>query len=110
MMPGPDRIVACPHCNGLAKHLTLLSGNTIGARTWTDGKQLAPMLPRPPAVVKCRHCAECYWLSEAREVGSLDRWRGGTVDPAWEAAELVAEPTEEGYYQAIEKGLAKSRR
>ena len=42
MIPGPDQIVACPKCNGLAKYRTLLSGNTFGARVWTDGKQDAP--------------------------------------------------------------------
>jgi hypothetical protein len=57
MLAGPDQIVACPHCKALAKYMTLMSGNTFGARVWTDGKQDAPMLPHPPAVVKCRQCA-----------------------------------------------------
>ncbi len=107
MIPGPDQIVACPHCKGLAKYMTLMSGNTIGARVWTDGKQVAPMLPRPPAVVKCRHCVECYWLADAKEVGTVERWggKGQQVDPAWTAAQEVQEPFEDEYYQALEKGL-----
>ena len=108
MLPGPDRIVACPKCKGLAKYMTLASGNTFGARVWTDGKEVAPMLPRPPAVVKCRHCEACYWLSEAEEIGAVDRWSGENqrVDPAWTAAERVQEPTEEEYYRAVASGLA----
>src|SRR5438094_520151 len=68
MIPGPPRTVACPHCEALAWYMTLVSGNTLGARTWTDGKQVAPMLPHLPAVVKCRRCGRCYWLVDAKEV------------------------------------------
>lgn len=108
MLPGPDQIIACPHCKGLAKYMTLMSGNTIGAQVWTDGRQVAPMLPHPPGVVKCRHCDECYWLADAEEVGTLDPWggEGQQVNPSWAIAEEVQEPTEEEYYRAMEKGLA----
>ena len=37
MMPGPDQIIACPNCKGLARYMTLASGNTLDARVWTDG-------------------------------------------------------------------------
>lgn len=108
MFPGPDQIVACPHCGALAKYMTLMSGNTFGARMWTDGKQVAPMLPSPPSVVKCSHCRECYWLDDAKEVGTLMAWGGNSqVDPAWIAAEVVREPSEEEYYQALRDGLAQ---
>jgi hypothetical protein len=71
MLPGPDQIIACPKCQALAKYMTLRSGNTFGARLWTDGKRAAPMLPLPPEVVKCQHCGECYWLEAADKVGRL---------------------------------------
>lgn len=108
MIPGPDQIVACPSCEALAKYTTLMSGNTFGARVWTDGKQVAPMLPRRPAVVKCLCCAECYWLADAREVGTVQAWgdEGRQVDPAWRAAPVVQEPSEKEYYHALQKGLA----
>jgi hypothetical protein len=110
MIPGPDQIIACPDCMGLARYMTLVSGNTFGARVWTDGKQVAPMLPRPPAVVKCSHCAECYWLTDAEEIGTVDRWQGEgqQVDPAWADAQKVKEPTEDEYYQTIEKALVNN--
>jgi hypothetical protein len=112
MLPGPDQIVACPHCNGLAKYMTLLSGNTFGARFWTDGKKLAPMLPLPPAVAKCHHCAECYWLADAKAVGTVKSYGGDCreIDPAWTSAQEVQEPSEEDYYQALEKGFAADAR
>jgi hypothetical protein len=88
--------------------MTLTSGNTFGAVVWTDGKRIAPMLPLPPTVVKCHGCAECYWLSDAKEVGTVHRWsaEGKRVDPAWTAAPEVQEPTEDEYYEALRKGLA----
>jgi hypothetical protein len=92
--------------------MTLLSFNTFGARVWTDGKQVAPSLPRPPAVVKCHHCAKCYWLADAEKIGTVDPWsnKEQRVDPAWAAAQEVQEPVEEEYYQALEKGLAADPR
>ena len=106
MIPGPDQIISCPKCKGLAKYMTLVSGNTFGARIWTDGKKVEPMLPIPPAIVKCRHCGECYWLAEAKEVGTVTRGEGQQIKPDWVDAEEVEQPTEEEYYQALEGGLA----
>jgi hypothetical protein len=110
MMPGPDQIIACPKCKGLARYMTLKSGNTLDARVWTDSKMIAPMFPRPPAVVKCHRCAELYWRADAENIGIVDRWRGAGehVNPAWADAPKVEEPTEEEYYQALSKGLAKN--
>ena len=66
------------------------------------------MLPRPPAVVKCHHCAKCYWLTDAEKIGTFSSWRGAeqTVDPTWIAAEAVQPPGEGEYYNAIAMGLA----
>lgn len=110
MLPGPIQVIACPHCGELEQYQTLCSGNTFGARVWTDGKQVAPMLPHPPAVVKCSHCPECYWLSDAREVGEFDPWEEGAeaADPAWKNITFVEEPTEEQYDRAIAGMLAKT--
>ena len=107
-MPGPDQVIACPHCEGLARYMTLMSGNTFGARGWTDGKQDAPMLPRPPALVKCRYCGDCYWLADAREVGTVAPWDGPSPEekPEWRAAKGVQELSEEDFYRALGTGLA----
>ncbi len=111
MIPGPDFIIVCPHCKGLAKYMTLMSGNTYGARSWTDGKKIAPMLPHPPTVVKCRHCPECYWLGDAEVIGSISEWNNKdyTENPAWAFSEYIEEPSEEEYYRAIETNLARNK-
>jgi hypothetical protein len=103
MQPGPDRIVACPHCKGLAWHGTIATGNTLGMVVWTDGYRIAPMLPSPPPVVQCAHCHTAYWLADAAEVG---RREPGRPSPEGESVGRVAEPTEEEYYDAIARGLA----
>ena len=106
MTPGPDQVVACPHCSGLARYHTINSGNTFGARIWTDGKRIAPMLPEPPRVVKCHDCRNCYWLADARKVGEVGGWRpeAGATSPAWLAEPVVEEPAEEDYYRLLESG------
>ncbi len=62
-LPDKARILTCPHCGGKKEIMNLLSGNTIGARLWSDNKQVAPMLPSPSAVQKCPHCKHFYLLS-----------------------------------------------
>ena len=110
MIPGPDQIISCPHCKGLAKYRTLTSGNTLGATVRSDGKKIFPMLPLPPAVVKCQHCKMGYWLVDAEEVGTVDLWgeKNQKVNPEWAAAKKVEEPTEEEYYLFIDAKLAKT--
>lgn len=109
MKLGPDQIVACPHCGALAHHLTLDSGNTLGAKGWTDGRQYAPMMLEPPAVVECHSCSRCYWLADAEKVGVVARdfpWKV-PVPEAWKNAPEVKEPSADEYFVAIEAGLAK---
>ena len=82
---------------------TLLSGNTLGARYWTDGKMEAPMFPQSPALVRCAHCDAQLWLPEARQHAFVEPPKmfetvQGALDP-------IA-PTEADYLQAITSGLA----
>ena len=111
MLPGPDQVVACPRCGWFARHFTLMSGNTFGARVWTDGKQVAPMLPGVPPVAKCLHCKAFYWLSEAEQVGTVNDWDSEEefIDPAWAHAKDIEELSESEYHSAIESSLARNR-
>lgn len=103
MQPGPDRIIACPHCGLLARQRTLLSGNTFGAIFWTDGKMQAPMLPQFPAITCCHQCGRLYWIKDAPVVGE-ERY-GKTIPEEWKRAQVVRELTLDEWRAAIEMGL-----
>jgi len=100
---GLNLIVACPHCGGLARFQTLLSGDTFGATRWSDGKIDAPTLPMPPAFVRCRKCRDFYWGDEATPV---DRPSRG--DQA--ASRLATEPAEAEYLEVLDAGLVAPAR
>ena len=109
MLPGPDQVVACPHCGHLALCRTWLSGNSFGARYWTDGKVEAPMLPREPEITRCRGCGKFFWVSEARFVEEMDPWSGRGARPEWKSVNYIQKLTESEYYEAIEAGMASDR-
>jgi hypothetical protein len=102
------QVIACPHCQGLASYMTLLSGNTFGAVLYSDGKQVAPMLPAPPPVVKCEHCNAVYWMADAREMGMLDDDDLHTQNSSRKSAKQIVAPTDEELYAAIDGGMATS--
>ena len=106
MMPGETIYRECPSCAGLLAQRTLLSGNTIGARYWTDGKMEAPMLPANPALVRCAHCEILLWLPEAKahEFATLPQMFETVAD-----ALNPITPTESDYLEAIETGLAPDK-
>jgi hypothetical protein len=74
MLPGPDHILTCPTCKTHIRLPTLQSGNTFGARHWTDGYMHAPMLPQQPSITRCRECDTFFWLSDAEKVGEFNPW------------------------------------
>ncbi len=110
MLPGPDQIIACPHCEALQRRRTLLSGNTFGSRAWTDGARRSPMLPATSPVAKCQHCSGYYWTREAKVHGEIPVWgnEGEEIKPEWASAPYLAEPKEKDYYAALQTGLARS--
>ena len=60
----------CPHCRAHVVEEQMISGNTIGAVLYTDGKREAKMMPDHPALVKCPVCGGLFWVEEAEEVDS----------------------------------------
>lgn len=63
MIPGPPIAVDCPKCGKEKDLMSLVSGNTFGARQWSDTYQDAPMLPRLSPVQKCPACGHYFMLS-----------------------------------------------
>jgi len=68
MLYGPALFYKCPKCERLTTKGSLLSGNTFGAILYSDGKQIAPMLPDFPEIVKCKKCKTFFWLYEENEI------------------------------------------
>ena len=101
MQPGPDIIRECPKCAGTVVQNTMMSGNTFGARMWTDGKMEAPMLPDYPLLVKCPDCGTLFWIEEAKE---LDQREYYEVNEKWSNAKEPITPTGTDYLQPIIAG------
>ena len=83
MTPGPTIIRKCSDCGKLIAQHMIGSGNTFGARYWTDGKRDAPMFTDAPQLVKCHHCATLIWIAEQKKVGQIEQpWvdNGGFKD------------------------------
>ena len=58
----------CPYCKTNFAHEETVSGNTIGAKFYTDGRSYAPMLPEHPWLAKCSTCGGLFWVDAARMV------------------------------------------
>ena len=104
MMKGRSIIRKCSTCTGLIIQPTILSGNTLGARFWTDAYRHAPMLPELPAMVMCPHCETPVWLGELEAVGTIiatDKRHKAFPDAQHHAA-----PTFEDYIQKLDEEAA----
>jgi len=103
MLPGPQKAIYCPYCEQVLSYQTLSSGNTCGATRWSDGKQVAPMMPLPPDIAKCAHCAQCFWLETAEACHDCEptsHWTGPLIRKGIPVP-LVSVPTEQDYYDAF---------
>lgn len=67
MIPGNSRIITCPYCGEEKEIMSLVSGNTFGAKLWSDNKRIAPMLPEISLVQKCPKCGK-YYVTSRQEV------------------------------------------
>jgi hypothetical protein len=100
LTPGPILIHECPGCRQPLTEYTIGSGNSFGAKFWTDGQMLAPMLPDRAPVVKCPKCSQLLWMQKATELGRIDYSGKQPADPKakwnpkWDNAPKPAEATE----------------
>lgn len=105
MLPGKTIIKGCNKCKSLLAFPTILSGNTFGARYYTDGKVTYPFLPEYPLVSKCRYCHAIFWVNNLEEVGELPGLYDDEeikVDKALYKAKYALQLNENDYYKAID--------
>lgn len=60
-------ILKCPHCSGLMRVSSIISGNTFGMTQWSDLKSYYPMFRRVSPVLRCSVC-ERYFLSRDGQI------------------------------------------
>ncbi len=100
MKPGPTIVYQCPTCKKLVTNRSLYSGNTFGAKVYSDKKQIAPMLPEAPAIAICSDCKTIYWLNETNEIGEYDDVADNKI---WNYAEKARFLTLKEYFMALEQ-------
>lgn len=105
MIIGPICIYKCPSCQHLIKQDSILSGNTFGAKLYSDGKHVAPMLPEFPNLTKCPTCKHLFWLSKQEEYASYTYETGPSAE--WVNASDAKFPSIRDYFIALENGLAE---
>lgn len=97
MTPGPTLIRECPACKKPVREFTIGSGNLFGAKSWTDGKLDAPMLPLRPTLVKCPHCQKLFWMEDSKKLAELGL---GESDNRWQNIPDADDPEEKDYIAA----------
>jgi len=107
MLPGPNYVYKCPNCGNFLTNRSLLSGNTFGARRYSDGKVIAPMFPAIPDLTKCKKCNTIFWLSRLKEIGTYDC--GKKQKSAWPDADDAGFLGIDDYFRAIDSGIAENK-
>jgi len=83
------------------QRMNLMSGNTIGALYYTDGKMIAPMLPDIPHVVKCPKCGAIFKITSRVIKGSAKK---DLPDVKFLSIEEYRTALDTGLYNAGKKG------
>jgi phage FluMu protein Com len=110
MLPGPTIVRECSACSKLIAEATIISGNTFGARQWTDGKLDAPMFPDQPLLVKCPHCGTLVWITEQKQVGKAAKRREDKPNGAFSDAHHGITPTLSDYEEFLKAGISDARK
>jgi len=103
MQIGPDQIKRCPGVKTALRFSTLLSGNTIGATRWTDGKMDAPMLPTTAGIWKAGPDEVIFWEEDCELIKEVEFGEEPSV-PAEEPSRLRGEDL----YRALDEGLGNT--
>ncbi len=105
MIPGPNQILRIPASGLLVKIPTLMSGNNVGARSWTDGKTERPGLPEQPEL--CRHpsSGELFWYRQCELVGEEETY---APRPEYLEVPFAGALRVDDFQKALSDGMANS--
>ncbi len=104
MLPAPNIKYKCPSCGNLIYRGGLISGNTFGAKIYSDGKTIAPMLPEFPKITKCKSCNHIFWIDKAEEMGTYRETFESILNPMDRAEFLEIDD----YFKALENNMAET--
>ena len=106
MLQGPDVVLACPHCQSLARLFTVANPDPSGAVSWSDGYQEMPLTPTQPNLSRCKNCGKLMWVADCPPVGMIDENHPLPEHEEWKKLPYV-EPVEEAdYLEALKSGMA----
>ncbi|MBU2556783.1 MAG: hypothetical protein KJ578_03270 [Bacteroidetes bacterium] len=108
MLPGPTLIFACPECGQKVANESLMSGNTFGARYFSDGKRIAPMLPEFPDLIRCSSCDCFYFLHEQEPIDELYPFEEQS-DVTLEEIDQAKAPGLDGLVLALQQEVARKK-
>lgn len=104
MTPGPNIVLKIVYTGTLVKITSIASGNTFGARYWTDGKREAPMLPDSPWLRRHPATNELFWTTDCEQVAEEEPW--GRADTTYRDVPFALDPTGYDYELVLLSGSA----
>ena len=103
---GENYIFQCPGCTNKISRGSLMSGNTIGAKYYSDGKRIAPMMMEFPNITKCIKCHTIFWFKNAKQIGKSS-WLDELKDDNENIQHANFLSIQE-YFEALEKKVYQS--
>ena len=91
------QILTCPFCGEKKEIMSLISGNTFGAKMWSDNKCINPMYPEISLVQKCPRCEKFYIRTRQEAV-----W--AKTGSSFEQGLLTYEEMKQAFAQLMEAG------
>ena len=107
MVLGPTLVYKCPNCSNILRRGTLVSGNTIGIKMFSDGNNKAPMLRQYPNLTKCNKCETIFWLSKLKEIARYE-WGFDKIS-GWEDGDDAKFLEIGDYFKALKNGIFENK-
>jgi hypothetical protein len=105
MIPGSNYIFPCTNCTNIFVKGSIDSGNNFGLKVYSDGKNVAPMMPRFPKMVKCKQCGTFVRLMYSKSIGDYEYHE--PIKEEWKNAQHAEFLTIEENFEALESDFAK---
>jgi len=106
-MNGPTLVYKCPNCQKTVRRKSLWYVNMVGAKLFSDGRKIYPMLPEFPFIVKCRGCNTFFWLYQKNIIGEYDIWSNSMKK--WKNPDVAEILSLNEYFEAIKSKIYSNK-